>query len=101
MTERLTHTRTIVCVCNSPGAAPLYKNILVQPPSPLLGSLVPAALPSSAIVGREVTSPRSGTIADKSGSQSCFSLLPFSWMTENGSAVLSPTTGAVVAAAIS
>ena len=42
-----------VCVCDSPGAAPLYKNILVQPPSPFHGSLVPAALPSSATVGEK------------------------------------------------
>ena len=58
MTERLTHMNTIlrVCVCVIPMVQLLFiniKNILVQPPPPLYASLVPAAFPSSAIVGEK------------------------------------------------
>ena len=62
MTERLTHMNTIlrvcvcVCVCVIPMVQLLFiniKNILVQPPPPLHASLVPAAFPSSAIVGEK------------------------------------------------
>ena len=59
MTERLTHMNTIrvcVCVCVIPMVQLLFiniKNILAQPPPPPRASLVPAAFPSSAVVGEK------------------------------------------------
>ena len=91
MTERLTHMNTIrvcVCVCVIPMVQLLFiniKNILAQPPPPPRASLVPAAFPSSAVVGEKWRA----LIADKSSSPSCSSLLSFFWMTENSCALSS------------
>lgn len=78
-------------MCNSRGATPLYKYkkqfSTTSSSSPRLFS--PCCSPQFCHSWREVKSPRSGTIADKSSSPSCFSLLSFSWMTENSCALSS------------